>query len=61
MDSRECKKLPCLVEQYDFVIVNDELFEDFDSFKNRQTTPGISLVESNVLLEHWMRLNINSI
>ena len=52
IDSTMYNQLPLLAERYDFVMVSDEQFEEFDSFVEKETVPGIRLVESNTPLEY---------
>ena len=56
IDYRAHKQLPPLVERFDsFVIMDDELFEEFEEFKdNERITNGFSFVEINELIGYWI-------
>ena len=55
MDSRVAHNLPPVAVKYDFVIVNHELFEDFEAFKSKEELHDTSLLERNDLLECWLK------
>ena len=57
MDYRAQNKLPSLVERLgSFVIVTNELFEQFEQFKKDMAIlQGFSMVEENELLSYWMK------
>ena len=51
---RAYNKLPLLSDDGDFIIVNTELHDDFDDFKNKEVEPGYSYLEVNELLQHFL-------
>ena len=55
LDARKFQKKPTLHEVNGFVIINMEIHNEFDEFKEKETSTEYSLLENIDLLKLWLK------
>ncbi len=53
---RAHNNLPPVTDALDFVIVNNQLHNEFDEFKKAEIEPDITYLQMNSLLQHYCRI-----